>query len=276
MKAAILTDLTKCIGCEACAWACKDINGLRREDGVAKLSSTTFSAVEHHGPIHVRRQCMHCEDPTCASVCPVAAFEKTAQGPVVYHPDRCMGCRYCMVACPFSVPKYEWDSPLPLVRKCTMCFEKRVKNGKQPACTSVCPTGATIFGDRAALVREARRRIDASPDRYVDRVYGVTEAGGTSVLYLSGVPFEKLGFPGSVREDPYPRLTWNVLSKLPNVISVWGVSLLGIWWIVNRRDTLAAERKRSRGKNGSDTRTGASPFARPEPPEHRDAPGARE
>ncbi len=249
MKVGILTDLTKCVGCEACVWACKEINELPREDGAARLSGTTWTAIERHGNVNVRRQCMHCEEPACASVCPVAAFQKTPEGPVIYLPDRCMGCRYCMIGCPFGMPKYEWDKPLPLVRKCILCYETRVKNGGQPACTAACPAGATIFGERDALIREARRRIEAEPGRYVDHVYGISEAGGTSVLYLSGVPFEKLGFRVDVREDPYPKLTWDILSKLPSVISVWGVSLLGIWWITHRRDDVAEAE--SHGHGGS-------------------------
>src|SRR5512136_276275 len=148
MKVGILTDLTKCVGCEACVWACKEVNGLPREDHARKLSGTTWTAIERHGSVNVRRQCMHCEDPACASVCPVAAFQKTKEGRVIYLPDRCMGCPYCMIGCPFGVPKYEWDKALPLVRKCILCYETRVKDGRPPACTSACPTEATIFGER--------------------------------------------------------------------------------------------------------------------------------
>ncbi len=245
MKPAILTDLTKCIGCEACVWACKEINDLPREDGAAGLSATSWTAVDHRAEAHVRRQCMHCLDPACVSVCPVAALQKTPEGPVIYDESRCMGCRYCMVGCPFGIPTYEWNNPKPRVRKCVMCFEKRVSKGEQPACTAACPTGATIFGDRDALLAEAHRRIAAEPARYIDHVYGEHEAGGTSVLYVAGDPFETLGFRTNLQSDPYPRLTWNVLSKLPNVVSVAGVMLFGIWWIAGRKDTLA---KVSRGE----------------------------
>lgn len=243
MKPAILTDLTKCIGCEACVWACKESNGLPREDGAAQLSATTWTAVERHRGVNVRRQCMHCLDPTCASVCPVKAFHKTPEGPVVYDETRCMGCRYCMIGCPFGVPRYEWSSPLPRVQKCQMCFATRLQEGRQPACTEACPTGATIFGDRDELLAEAHRRIEAEPERYVDHVYGETEAGGTSVLYLSAVPFAELGFAAAVSSDPYPRLTWDILSKLPNVVSVGGALLFGIWWITGRRETLEKVRR---------------------------------
>jgi formate dehydrogenase iron-sulfur subunit len=243
MKPAILTDLTKCVGCEACVWACKEVNDLPRGDGAAKLSATTWTAVEHHGGVNVRRQCMHCLDPTCASVCPVGALHKSASGAVVYDADRCIGCRYCMLSCPFGIPKYEWDSPLPKVQKCILCAEKRLAEGRQPACTEACPTGATIFGDRDELLREAHRRIEAEPERYVDHVYGETEAGGTSVLYLSAVPFEEIGFAAGLDDEPYPRLTWEILAKLPNVVSIGGVALLGIWWISGRRDTLERARR---------------------------------
>jgi formate dehydrogenase iron-sulfur subunit len=239
---AILNDLTKCVGCEACVLACKEINGLPREGAGAQLSATNWTAVERRAGLNIRRQCMHCLDPACVSVCPVAALRKTPEGPVVYDETRCFGCRYCMVGCPFGIPKYEWHEPLPRVRKCIMCFEKRLKEGGQPACTAACPTGATLFGDRDGLIAEARRRIAESPDRYVDHVYGLGEAGGTSVLYLSSLPFESLGFRTDLKGNPYPRLTWEVLSKLPNVVSVGGMLLFGIWWITGRRETLARVR----------------------------------
>lgn len=243
MRFGILTDLTRCKGCQACVWACKEINELPREDGGAKLSATTWTTIEKHNGVSVRRHCMHCLDPACVSVCPVAALKKLANGPVVYDETRCIGCRYCMVACPFNMPKYEWQSALPRVRKCIMCFEKRVKEGRQPACTEACPTGATIFGDREGLLRQAQQRIQDQPERYVDRVYGDDEAGGTSVLYLSQLPFDQVGFRVGIQKQSYPRLTWDVLSKLPNVVSVGGVLMLGIWWIVGRRDTMEKVRQ---------------------------------
>lgn len=239
MSAAILTDVTRCIGCEACVLACKEVNRLPREDRPRKLSATTWTHLDRRQQVNVRRQCFHCLDPACVSVCPVGALEKTSRGPVVYHEDRCIGCRYCMVGCPFGVPTYEWESTVPRVRKCIMCYDALVKHGKQPACTSVCPSAATVFGERDDLLREAHRRIQTEPARYVQHVYGEHEAGGTGVLYLSHVPFEQLGFATRVQRDPYPRLTWNVLSKLPQVVSVAGVGLIGIWWIIRRRQSLA-------------------------------------
>lgn len=235
MKASILTDLTQCIGCEACVMACKEINDNPKNTVTHLLSSHNWTAVEHRKGLNIRRQCMHCLDPACVSACPVLALIKTESGAVIYDADRCMGCRYCMIACPFAVPKYEWERVVPRVQKCIFCYEKALKKGEQPACTAACPTGATIFADRDELIREAQRRIEGHPDKYYPHIYGLTEAGGTSVLYLSPLPFAELGFAQLSQEDPYPKLTWNVLSKIPNIVGSGGVLLFGIWWIINRR-----------------------------------------
>ena len=132
MSSAILTDLTKCIGCEACVWACKEINQLPSDDGAKKLSSTNWTVIKSYRGVFIRQQCMHCLEPTCVSACPVTALEKTNEGPVIYHEDRCMGCRYCLMACPFEIPKYEWDKVLPRVQKCSMCFERESPKENSP------------------------------------------------------------------------------------------------------------------------------------------------
>jgi formate dehydrogenase iron-sulfur subunit len=170
----------------------------------------------------------------------VGALRKSDEGPVVYDENKCIGCRYCMVGCPFSIPRYEWSKAVPRVRKCIMCHEQAVKLGKPTACASVCPTGATRFGDRAALVEEAERRLREEPDRYYQQIYGMREVGGTGVMYLAAVDFEKLGLPTTLRSESYPQLTWSVLSRLPNVVSVAGVGLAGVWWLMNRREEVKA------------------------------------
>ena len=241
---ALLIDTTMCIGCNACQDACKKENGLP-EGEEKKLSSTAYTALEEHGDMFVRRMCQHCVSPTCASVCPVGAFTKTAEGPVLYDEAKCIGCRYCIQACPFQVPRYEWGSTYPRVRKCRLCAE-RVGRGLLPACAEACPTGATTFGSRDDLISEAYRRIKAEPGKYVDKVYGMEEVGGTSVLYLSSVPFEQLGFKTKLENVALPMYTWNALSKIPSVVGVGSVLLYGIWWITNRRMELMHQ-------NGKDT-----------------------
>jgi formate dehydrogenase iron-sulfur subunit len=208
------------------------------EEAEPHLSPTAYTAIEEIKGHSVRQMCRHCLHPTCVSVCPVGAFTKTPEGPVLYDASKCLGCRYCIQACPFQVPRYEWASLAPRVQKCRLCAE-RIRAGQQPACAEACPSGATKFGDRDALIREAHERIAASPGQYVDRVYGVHEVGGTSILYLSPVPFEKLGFRTQLTQQPLPELTESVLSKLPGVISLGGVALYGIWWITNRRNEVA-------------------------------------
>jgi formate dehydrogenase iron-sulfur subunit len=248
MPKAILYDSTLCIGCKACEGACAQRWGLPYNDKIAaeeKLSAHKLTAVETHGDRFCRRLCMNCVQPTCVSVCPVGALEKTPLGPVTYDAAKCMGCRYCMQACPFQVPSYEWNQRLPKMRKCDMCSERQT-HGQITACSEVCPVGATITGDRDGLIAEARQRIAANPDAYYGKIYGLTEVGGTSVLYLSAVPFEQIGLRTGVPQEPLPETTWRVLELLPDVVSTGAVLLGGIWWVTNRRAEVA--RKEGHGK----------------------------
>ncbi|HZT33705.1 MAG TPA: 4Fe-4S dicluster domain-containing protein [Bryobacteraceae bacterium] len=245
MSKGILYDSTLCVGCRLCEGACAERWRLPYNDKVAaeeRLSAHKLTAIETHGERYSRRLCMHCVEPACASVCPVGALQKTSLGPVVYDASKCMGCRYCMLACPFQVPTYEWNQRLPKVRKCDMCYDRQ-RAGKPTACSEACPTGATICGEREALVAEARRRMAEKPDQYYPRIYGLREAGGTSVLYLSAVPFEQIGLRTRVPQEPLPALTWRVLHLVPDVVSVGSVLLGGIWWITNRRDEVARKEK---------------------------------
>jgi formate dehydrogenase iron-sulfur subunit len=249
MSRALLYDATLCIGCKQCEQACAEQNGLPYDDTTAAESVQSdhkFTVVLTKEDKFMRKLCMNCEDPSCASVCPVGALHKTSAGPVVYEADRCMGCRYCMVACPFNVPKYEWGKLLPRVRKCTMCSD-RVLAGKPTACAEICPTGATKFGERDELIAEARQRIRDNPANYVDHIYGLTEVGGTSVLLLSSMPFEEFGYKAI--NQPLPMLTYQVLSKIPDFVPLGGILLGGVWWITHRREEVAvAEATERKGK----------------------------
>jgi formate dehydrogenase iron-sulfur subunit len=255
MSKALLYDATVCIGCKQCEAGCAQQNKLPYDDKVAAENVTSdhkFTTVLAKNDKFMRRICMHCQDPACASVCPVGALQKTAAGPVVYLVDRCMGCRYCMVACPFGVPKYEWSKLNPKVQKCIMCSD-RVKAGQPTACAEACPTGATKFGDRDELMKEAQQRLHDNPSNYVPHVFGVEEVGGTSVLMLSGVAFEEFGLnPAELPKDPLPLYTYRVLSRIPDFVPLGGMMLGGIWWITHRRDEVsAAENTDKKDKGGA-------------------------
>jgi formate dehydrogenase iron-sulfur subunit len=224
-----------------CIAACREKNGLPETDA-PDLTDKQFTVLKKtagkDGEINYRRLCMHCLDPTCASVCPVGALHKTAAGPVAYNPDICLGCRYCIQACPFSVPRYEWTSLKPRVRKCNFCAD-RLAAGRINACAEACPTGATLAGEREALLREARARLAAEPDKYVQKIYGEHDAGGTSVLMISSVPFSQLGLPAHLPAAPLPLLTFRVLSKIPAISFAAGGVLAGLWWLTNRKAEVA-------------------------------------
>jgi formate dehydrogenase iron-sulfur subunit len=244
MSKAILYDATLCVGCLECEAACARQNDLPYDDAIAKVKKTsetklTYVAVRNNGEEkYLRQLCMHCEDPTCVSVCPVKAFVKTSQGPVVYDASKCMGCRYCMMACPFQVPKYEWSKAIPTVKKCIMCAD-RVAAGKTTACTEACPTGSTIFGERELLLTEARKRINDNPLQYVNHIYGEKEAGGTDVLMLSSVRFEEFGMPANLPSEALPQITHGVLSHIPDVVTLGATLLGGVYWITHRREIVA-------------------------------------
>jgi len=244
----MLIDTTKCIGCRACEEACNEANQLPKPDVsfssdsvFEKKRETTpgaFTVVNRFAnekkpdePIFVRRQCMHCNQPACASACLCRAMEKTKEAAVVYHKDRCMGCRYCMIACPFDIPKFEYNSPTPYVWKCIFCYERQQK-GKRPACAEVCPTGATLFGKKRDLLEIARTRIYTDPDRYVHHIYGEHEVGGTGWLFLSGVPLEKIDLKTQLGTTPYPELTSGFLYAVPMVFVLWPSLLIGLNLII--------------------------------------------
>jgi formate dehydrogenase iron-sulfur subunit len=247
----MLIDVTRCVGCGTCQRACQQANNLPAVDPVAganpshpvRLSANTWTIVEGHDvPLPggqsehrwVKRQCMHCLDPACVSACPVAALYKTAEGPVIYRGERCIGCRYCMVACPFEIPKFQWDSALPIIRKCQLCAG-RLNAGQLPACVQACPTGALLFGRREELLGLAKSRIQAHPDHYIDRIYGEAEVGGTSVLYLSDVSFEKLGFRTDLSHEALPMRTYEVISKIPPLVVGLALTLGGVSFATHRR-----------------------------------------
>lgn len=255
---AVLHDTVRCVGCRRCEAACNKVNELpapdRPFDDLKVLSEkrrttskkyTVVNQVDTGGakPIFIKNQCNHCLEPACASVCFVSAFTKTPEGPVVYDPSVCVGCRYCMIGCPFEIPTYEYDEALsPRVQKCTMCHP-RIKEGLLPGCVEACPTEALTFGKREDLIKIARQRIASSPGRYVDHIYGEKEMGGTSWLYLASVPFSQLGLREDLGYKPAPDLTSGALSVVPMVVGLWPVLLTGIYAMNQRKEKIAAKEK---------------------------------
>lgn len=246
---AILIDITRCIGCNACAEACKKIHSFPEERD-PELSATAYTVVQERAEKNVRRLCMHCVEPACTAACPVAALHKTAAGPVLYDRDKCIGCRYCMLACAYSVPRYEWTKVVPFVKKCDMCVERQAK-GEVPACVEACPVQASEFGDRDELIKVAQRRLLDDP-KYVQRIYGAEEAGGTCVLFLSDVAFEKLGFPSNLGKQPRNVLAAAALAEVPPVVLVGGSLLGALYWITQRRnEVMLAEAREAKMKGRS-------------------------
>ena len=195
----MLVDTTRCVGCQTCTLACAEANGLPEpdldaidEDKIRNTSDKQWTLINRFEvddeEIYVKRQCMHCNQPACAAACPTQALLKTEEGPVVWRADKCMGCRFCMVSCPFEMPKFEYDSPIPKIQKCKLCYD-RLQEGEIPACASECPEEAIVFGTRRQLIEEANRRIYEEPDLYVHQIYGEFEVGGTGYLYLASKPF---------------------------------------------------------------------------------------
>lgn len=246
----MLVDISLCIGCRKCEEACKESNGLppidislqdksvfehRRRTDAANYTVVNRYPVEgqEDSPVYVKTQCMHCEEPACASACLVGALTKSEEGAVVYNKDVCLGCRYCMIACPFGIPAYEYHNPTsPQIRKCTLCFEK-VQKGGVPACAAICPNEAITFGKRSDLIQLAREKIMKHPGTYQDHIYGLTEAGGTTWLYISRVPFAMIGFPTGLGTKPYADYTRGFLSAVPVVFVAWP-ALLGGFHLFSR------------------------------------------
>lgn len=261
---AVLHDTTRCIGCRKCEQACNEVNAMPAPtqpfDDLSVLEKTRRTTVKAHTVVnkftktaggktgdaksialYAKKQCNHCLEPACASACFVKAFKKDPTGAVTYDESLCVGCRYCMVACPFNIPTYEYDEPItPRVMKCTMCLP-RIKEGKLPGCVEICPREALVFGDRNNLIKHARMRIDKHPDQYVDHIYGEYEMGGTSWLYLSSVPFNEIGMREDLGTHSAPELTSGALSAVPIVVGLWPVLLTGVYAISKRKDKISQE-----------------------------------
>jgi len=248
----MLSDLTRCIGCRRCEAACNKTNNLPqakrsfedesvfdeiRKPYVADVQSyTCINRYNIDGKTVYRKvQCMHCDEPACVSACPVAALKKSKEGPVTWNQKVCIGCRYCIIACPFYVPAFEYSNAFdPKIQKCFLCYH-RISQGIVPACAEACPVEAITFGKKSNLLKLAKLRIWNNPDKYIDRVYGEQEAGGTGWLYISNVPFEKLGFPDNIGTTAFPKLTKDFLSMVNLTLVSWPALLGGFYLASNHR-----------------------------------------
>jgi formate dehydrogenase iron-sulfur subunit len=252
----VLIDTTVCIGCRRCEYACKIAHDLPTEpeesyddrsvfETIRRPDESALTVVNEYPPAHnpnlptnVKVQCMHCDHPACVSACIVGAFSKEENGSVIWDESLCIGCRYCMVACPFQIPANEYYRALqPEIRKCDFCFE-RTKEGLIPACVDICPVEALTYGKRFELIKLARKKIESNPQRYIDHIYGQFEAGGTSWMYLAGQEFTNLGLP-ALTNEPAPGAT----ESLQHAIFAYFIppallfSLLGgIMWINRKAD----------------------------------------
>jgi formate dehydrogenase iron-sulfur subunit len=271
MSKGVLYDGTRCIGCRGCSVACKSWN--RKPDdpeekvsveggieGKAVLSYKTYTFMRYREVgegddlkwAFCKIQCMHCEHPACESACIVGALKKNEEtGAVTYDRGACIGCRYCMVACPFGIPTYEWDRPSPWIKKCTFCSDRQEGNDTEPAgtlhpaCVTACPTGALEFGDREELIEKAEARFAANPDRYWrdengdHHIYGQHEVGGTSWMYIHSVSSADLDLP-EVTDEPVPENAHKAMGTLP-YYAVGVIGLMGaVYWVTKRKQKIAA------------------------------------
>ncbi len=256
-RVGMLVDLSLCVGCRKCEEACKQVNHLppvsvpledksvfahlRRTDVDNWTVVNGFIPGPGEKPVYAKKQCVHCNEPACVSACPVAAMTKSKLGPVIYNPNICIGCRYCMIACPFGIPAYEYHNPTsPKVRKCFFCYE-RIQQGLIPACTAACPNGTITFGKRSDLIQQAQEKISQNPGQYQDHIYGLTEVGGTSWLYISKVPFAELGFAMDLGVEPLADYTWGFLSMVPAVFVIWPALLGGFYLFTQSRQPRGSE-----------------------------------
>jgi len=234
----MLYDSTRCLGCQACERACAKAHDLpepqdktkagvlRKTNEKQRLAINTFETSK--GEVFARKSCMHCNEPACTAACLTQAMYKTKEGPVIWRGDKCMGCRYCMVSCPFDVPKFEFHSVNPKIEKCDLCYD-RIKQGKIPVCAEVCPGDALTFGTRRELLAEARKRIFENPKDYANKIYGEEIAGGTGLLYLAAVPPEEMGLNTKLQTSSYPALTKGFLYSVPSVDVLLPPLLLAIY-----------------------------------------------
>lgn len=275
----VLVDLSRCVGCRSCEAACNREHGLpapekpfndfsvltlqlddsnhaekRRTDEKCYTVVNRYELEGAPHPLYRKVQCNHCREPACLTSCFVNAYTKTPEGAVVYNPDVCVGCRTCMIACPFYIPAFTYSNAFePRIMKCSFCYDTRLQYGRVPACVEACPQESLLFGKRRELVRRARRRIAKQSEKYQEHIYGELEVGGTSWLYISNVPFEKLGFDTTLQSEPILESVSTFLGIVPMVLTIWPALFAGFHLLSRRKDeqgTIGSEGSQGMGGAG--------------------------
>jgi Fe-S-cluster-containing dehydrogenase component len=257
----VIVDLTRCVGCRSCEAACNKEQGLP-EPAEPFDDFSVFDQVNHHRPGQKRRtdetrytvvnrydvpgldhplfrkkQCFHCNEPACLTSCFVNAYTKTPEGAVIYNSKVCVGCRTCMIACPFYIPTFKYSKAFtPRIMKCIFCYDTRLKEGKAPACVDACPQEALTFGKRSDMLEVARQRIRMEPGKYVDHIYGEHEAGGTSWMYISPAPFDQVGLATNVPKEPVLNYVKGFLAIVPMVLTIWPALFAGFYLLATKKD----------------------------------------
>ncbi|MBP7518256.1 MAG: 4Fe-4S dicluster domain-containing protein [Desulfobulbus sp.] len=261
----VLVDLSRCVGCRSCEAACnreqklpapeKPFNDFSVFDEIhhgqkRRTDETRYTIVNRYDipgrehPLFRKIQCNHCLEPACLTSCFVNAYTKTPEGAVIYDSSVCVGCRTCMVACPFYIPTFRYSSAFkPRIMKCVFCHDTRLTKGLPPACVEACPQEALTFGRRTDLVAAGKQRIRENPGTYVDHLYGEHEAGGTSWMYLSPAPFEQVGIDTTVPKEPILNYVKDFLSIVPMVLTIWPALFAGFHLLATRKDKMAEQKK---------------------------------
>ncbi len=256
----VLVDLSRCVGCRSCEAACnkeqklptpeKPFNDFsvfdelhhgqkRRTDETRYTVVNRYEIPGREHPLFRKIQCNHCQEPACLTSCFVNAYTKTPEGAVIYDPDVCVGCRTCMVACPFYIPAFRYSSAFhPRIMKCVFCYDTRLSKGLPPACVEACPQEALTFGRRSDLLEVGRQRIRENQGTYVDHIYGEHEAGGTAWMYLSPAPFEQVGMDTTVPKEPILNSVKDFLSIVPMVLTIWPALFAGFHLLATRKEQL--------------------------------------
>ena len=247
----VLVDLTRCVGCRSCEAACNREQKMPEPDlpfddtsvfeEKRRPTEKALTVVNRYhtekGPVYRKIQCNHCNEPACLTSCFVNAYTKTKEGAVIYNPKICVGCRNCMIACPFNVPGYSYSSAFdPVIKKCVFCYDTRLKNGLPPACVEACPQEVLTFGKRADLIKIGHERIRENPARYEDHIYGEKEVGGTGWMYLAGVPFDKAGFDTTLQNEPIISNVKEFLGTVPMVLAIWPALFTGFHLLASRKN----------------------------------------